>query len=392
MRAMKIRYYLIWVLFILLSGNVSAVESPVNERLFPIPDEIKANVEFWINIYSSYGINTIIIHDDKRLDIIYEVIDLDTLFNDEKISQKDRKRAINKLENRYRKILKRLAKRRCFEVPLLGAEELRVYRLFGCANDGDLYADAVSRVRSQYGFREAFEEGIKRSGRYIGRMKAIFDAYLLPPELIALPHVESSFNIKAYSKYGAAGMWQFIRSTGKQFLTINYKVDERLDPEKSTVAAAKLLRRNYRELRSWPLALTAYNHGLRGMKRAVKKMGTRDIGAIVAGYESKSFKFASRNFYAEFIAALIVSNNVETYFADLQLDRPEEYRVIKLPDHMKTVVLLEEYDLDIDEMKRLNPAVRSTAISANRSLPRGYQIRLPAEDVSKDEKTSVTAY
>ena len=377
---------------IFLSGNASAVESSVNERLFPIPDEIKANVEFWINIYSSYSMNTIVIHDDKRLDIIYQVVDLDTLFNDEKLSQKERKRAIDEIENRYRKILKRLANRRCFEVPLLGADALRVYQLFDCANDGDLYADAASRVRTQYGFREAFEEGIKRSGRYIGRMKEIFDAYLLPSELIALPHVESSFNIKAYSKYGAAGMWQFMRSTGKQFLTINYKVDERLDPEKSTVAAAKLLRRNYRSLRSWPLAVTAYNHGLRGMKRAVKKMGTRDIGAIVAGYESRSFKFASRNFYAEFIAALIVSNNAETYFTDLQLDRPEEYRVIKLPDHMKTFVLLNEYNLDVDEMKRLNPAVRSTVISTNRSLPQGYQIRLPAEEVSKDEEPSAAVY
>ena len=89
----------------------------------------------------------------------------------------------------------------------------------------------------------------------------------LPTELAALPHVESSFNTYAYSKVGAAGMWQFMRGTGRRFLRIDAAVDERLDPYRSTEAAASFLEQNYIVLGSWPLALTAYNHGAGGMKR-----------------------------------------------------------------------------------------------------------------------------
>ena len=110
------------------------------------------------------------------------------------------------------------------------------------------------------------------SGQYMIFLKKIFKKYDLPEELIVLPHVESSFNYKAYSSAGAAGIWQFTRGTGKQYLKISYEVDERLDPILSTEAAAKLLKRNYEVLGSWPLAITAYNHGAYGMKRAVKKL------------------------------------------------------------------------------------------------------------------------
>jgi membrane-bound lytic murein transglycosylase D len=77
-------------------------------------------------------------------------------------------------------------------------------------------------------------------------------------DLAYLPHVESSFNPKAYSKFGAAGMWQFTRSTGKQYMTVSYAVDERRDPILSSRAAARLLKRNFKKFQNWPMAITAY--------------------------------------------------------------------------------------------------------------------------------------
>ena len=103
-------------------------------------------------------------------------------------------------------------------------------------------------------------------------IKRLFRAYNLPEELAYLPHVESSFNFKAYSKYGAAGIWQFTRETGKRYLTIDHTRDERLDPILAAHAAAKYLKNSYDALNNWPLALTSYNYGLSGMLRAVERV------------------------------------------------------------------------------------------------------------------------
>jgi len=94
--------------------------------------------------------------------------------------------------------------------------------------------------------------------------------------------------VHAYSKYGAAGVWQFMRGTGKRFMQVDYVIDERLDPITATDAAARLLRENYGMLGTWPLALTAYNHGGAGMKRAVNKLGTSRIDVIVERYQSRA--------------------------------------------------------------------------------------------------------
>ena len=137
--------------------------------------------------------------------------------------------------------------------------------------------------------------------------------YNLPEELSVLPHVESSFQLRAYSSAGAAGIWQFTRGTGRLFMRVGYDVDERRDPILATYGAAKLLKKNYEVVGSWPLAITAYNHGLRGMQRAKKRHGT-NIVKIIENYRSRTFGFASRNFYPEFLAALHVVKNQNKWF------------------------------------------------------------------------------
>jgi hypothetical protein len=118
--------------------------------------------------------------------------------------------------------------------------------------------------------------------------------------------VESTFNPAAYSKAGAAGLWQFIRSTGKQYSLISRKRDDRRDPVRATEAAAHLLRSNYEALGSWPLAIVAYNHGPAGIRAASTLVGSTAIEDIVSRYNGPRFGFASKNFYAEFLAALDV--------------------------------------------------------------------------------------
>ena len=143
----------------------------------------------------------------------------------------------------------------------LTEDEQAVADAFGAEASPARFRQAHDGVRFQLGQADRFREGLLRSGTWEGHIAEVFAERGLPPELAALPHVESSFDPTAYSKVGAAGLWQFMPATGRRYLRIDDAVDERLDPFRATEAAAQLLDFNYRFLGSWPLALTAYNHG-----------------------------------------------------------------------------------------------------------------------------------
>ena len=187
---------------------------------------------------------------------------------------------------------------------------------------------------SSSGSRIAFAPGSIRSGAWETHIAETLANLGLPAELAVLPHVESSFNPAAYSKVGAAGLWQFMRSTGRRYLRIDGAVDDRLDPFRSTEAAAQLLAYNYRVLGTWPLALTAYNHGTAGVRHAKETLGTDDIVTIVRNYNSRTFGFASRNFYVSFLAALEIDHNPEKYFGPLQREPEARFQEVQLPAYV----------------------------------------------------------
>ena len=199
----------------------------------------------------------------------------------------------------------------------------------------------------------------------------------MPPEIAALPHVESSFNPAAYSKVGAAGLWQFMPSTAKRFMRVDGIVDERLDPYSATEAAANLMLYNYRLLGSWPLAVTAYNHGPGGLRRAQDELGTSDIAVIVKRYQGATFGFASRNFYVAFLAALEVDRNAEKYFGPLTRLPDTENTPVELPDYIAVGTLAKAFKVDLGALKVLNPALRPPIWNGSRLVPRGYALRLP---------------
>jgi membrane-bound lytic murein transglycosylase D len=157
----------------------------------------------------------------------------------------------------------------------LTAEERRIAAMFAKMPGSDRFQLAADRVRSQSGLRKRFAAGIGRWSGYREEMRDVFRARGLPTELIVIPLFESCFNLDAYSKVGAAGVWQFMPSTGRLFMRVDGAIDERRDPIRSTEAAAAYLGRDYELLGSWPLAITAYNHGRGGMARATSELGTR---------------------------------------------------------------------------------------------------------------------
>ncbi|HYR79772.1 MAG TPA: lytic transglycosylase domain-containing protein, partial [Candidatus Dormibacteraeota bacterium] len=135
----------------------------------------------------------------------------------------------------------------------------------------------------------------------------------LPPELVTLAHVESGFHGGSRSSAGAVGIWQFTRDTGKHYMKITRYHDDRLIPDRATLAAAKLLRSNYDTLGDWPLAITAYNYGTGGVARAAGIYGG-DYSEMVQHYQGPRFGFAVKNYYAEFLAAMQVHRYEDAYF------------------------------------------------------------------------------
>ena len=368
---------LLWALFFCDSSG--AIENKHPSELFPSPQVLKHNVEFWKKIYAQYSGRQVIIHDSEDLSIIYQVVHLDSLFRGIQVSKRIQWKKIGRIKKYYKSLLWNLSKRRKLNIKHLTDREKYVASLFGEKLSKARLRRAAKHIRDQSGLKERFKQGLKQSGLYLSKMREIFLTYGLPEGLLVLPHVESSFNYKAYSKMGAAGIWQFTRGTARRYLKVNYYVDERLDPIRSTEAAAKLLSRNYQVLKTWPLAITAYNHGHYGMKRAKKKYGA-DLSKILKYYKSRTFKFASKNFYAEFLAALEIVKSYEKYFPEVEFNKPIDYIEFKIPHYVTVNALLKSMNVEVEEFASLNPALRSPVLRSKRRIPKNFKIRIPWQD------------
>lgn len=361
---------LLWSLVLVIGvfiGEPCSASDP-----FPTYSCMETNLHFWIDVYTEHPTSKGIIHDSTDLSVIYAVIDLWP--PDKHGAMKVNRKRIKAAKEKYRSILERVARGEDKD-----QEAMRVARLFGPEANRATFRKAMGNIRCQIGQRDRFEEGLLRSGAYIDEMKAIFRSHGLPEDLAYLPHVESSFNLKAHSKAGAAGIWQFTRRTGKRFMTVGYALDERRDPIRSTEAAAELLKENYDKLGSWPMAITAYNHGMAGIWRAKRAKGSYE--EVFTDYSSRRFKFASRNFYPEFMAARHVAKNFRQYFGDLELDKPLKTLDVTMEGHASIGDLSSHFEVDVETLSTLNPALRRPVVKELKYVPKGYTLRLPADAV-----------
>ncbi len=336
---------------------------------FPLYPSIKPNVEFWVDIFTKFSQFQGVIHDSRNLGRIYEIIKLDA--SNTLRARKKNRRIIKRVSKKYRGVLLKLSSN---QEPVSKLEK-KVAAFFPANAQSKDFRNAAYNIRCQTGLKEEFKKGLQRSGAVIDEFKRIFRSHGLPVDLIYLPCVESSYNFKAYSKFGAAGIWQFTHSTGRQYMKIEYAVDERRDPYISTNAAARLLKKNYAKLKEWPMAITAYNHGLAGMRRAKKSKGSYE--RIVKYYQNRSFKFASRNFYSEFLAARVVAKNPEKYFSNIKYHKPVTFQVVKTKGYLSIKQLSDLLNIKIQEIKILNPALRKPVFNGQKYIPKGYNLRLP---------------
>ena len=356
-------------------SNDNRFFSAESKQAFAVNDRLGKNVNFWVRIDSYYGTKQGLIHDAKYVDIVYEIINLDNP------SSRTGERQLKRMKKKWHDLLLTLHHKQDHP-ELLNEEEKRVYQMFLNVKEPNKFLNAAhrKRLRFQQGLKENFLAGMKMSGRYIPVMEEIFRKEGLPVELTRLPFVESSFNVHARSKVGASGIWQFMRSTGRLFLKISDTVDERNDPIRATEAAAKLLKGNYDSLRTWPLAVTAYNHGRKGMMRAVRKVGSEDLEDVVDDYRSRTFGFASSNFFTELLAAIEVERHADQYFGKVERDKPLRYFEVPLTSSIDISEMAHFLKLDMEQIHALNPAILEPAYSGKRLLPVGYRLRLPLPD------------
>ncbi|MEI6092048.1 MAG: lytic transglycosylase domain-containing protein [bacterium] len=364
----------------------SSTSKYINDNIitesFNIPKGLENAVDFWIDVYSKYDTNQIIVHDTENY-IIYDVIDVSDVSNLPYFTQQIKDEIVNsrvlRVQKKYRDTLKALQNNKN-DLQEMDQFTLGVHNKYIGINDENKFIDASrpGRMRIQRGQRSEFKKGLSYSEKYIPTMEKIFKHYRLPTELSRLPFVESYFNPHALSYKKASGIWQFMKGTGSEYLKVKGKQDQRNDPIASTHAAAKLLKQSYTYLyKNWPLAITAYNHGRFGMKRAAQNFGTTDLVKLIKTYKGETFGFASKNFYAEFLAALYLEKNHEKFFEDAPITETASYGEIVTVKPIKISQLELLLDVDKEDIRMYNPNIKMNRSKEDAELPEGATIRVP---------------
>lgn len=375
------RYLLVFVTLLFLCPAFAAEREVFpNPQNFPMPESYKANVEFWTRVYGEWKDNQMVVHDSKKMNVVYEVIDIPEENNLLRTAARlNVSKRLVQIQNILLDLNQDPAARSQSE------DHRKVYDLFVGINDSQKFRTAALNIRVQQGIKGRFEQGLSRMTQYLDQIKRILREEGVPSEIAYLPLVESSFNNQSLSKTRAAGIWQFMPGTARLYMKLNSDVDERLDPFVATKAAARYLKRSHEQFGNWPVALMSYNHGQQGMRNAIRQVGTSDFMTIVNRYDGKYFGFASRNFYAEFLAACKVMKDSEQYFGSIDYARPLTHESIKLAQPLWVSTVINGSSLTREEIRTYNPALQTSVIFSRRPIPAGYILRVPAGRVANLE-------
>lgn len=350
----------------------------VEQTPFPRYESLQPQIAFWTRVFGEYSEHQSVVHSAEYPHKIFTVLD----FRDEALRMDraalDRLRA--KEERRAKQqadaLLKRVHAKRA-NPAAMSADERKLFDLFADVKDDRRFIRLVGTTRAQRGLKERTRLALETSGKYLPEMERTFARYQLPVALTRLPLVESSFNVEAYSKVGAAGLWQFIPSSARIYMRLNDVVDDRRDPWLSTDAAARHLRDDYAELRDWPLAITAYNHGRSGVAKALRATNSTSLPEVIQRYRSQRFGFASRNFYTEFVAAVEVEREYRKHFGEVQRKSPLAFDIVETRHYVPYETLQRLSGADGEQFRKLNPAYRPEVLDGKLYVPPGHTIRVP---------------
>jgi len=203
--------------------------------------------------------------------------------------------------------------------------------------------------------RDIFSEWLSRSGKYIPMMKEILETKGMPPDLVYLAMIESGFNMRAKSNKGAVGPWQFIESTARRYgLRVDSWVDERMDAQKSTEAAANYLHDLYDMFESWDLAAAGYNAGEDKVRSAIDRFKISDFWEI----SEYTLPEETRDYVPKLIAALIIAKNPEKYgFTQIQYQKPEPFEKAAVPAQRSLRDISKISGIKYERLSELNPSL-----------------------------------
>ena len=294
---------------------------------FTIPKYFRANVNFWFDIYTKYNSSTIVLHDINNLALVYSILDFSDLFKSDihRFSKANLLQVLSreKIKN-LKKTLKKIGGRRFSKMTLLERElYLKVKTAYGRIPKSKrekrkFFHQLAKGIRTQTGQRSHIYNGIVRFKKLEPFLLAQVKNFNLPKEILAIAFLESSFNVEAKSKVDASGIWQFMPFIGDLFMPKRTSdIDYRESPVVSSLAAFHLLKQNFKILKRWDLAVTAYNSGTKHLLRARAKFPKVEkftLPFVFQNYKTDHLGFASVNFYAEFLALVHVLAYKETLF------------------------------------------------------------------------------
>lgn len=222
--------------------------------------------------------------------------------------------------------------------------------------------------------RKWFHIWMERSGRYIPFMKKVLREHGLPEDLVYLAMIESGFSSRAYSRARAVGQWQFMKATGRKYgLRVNFWVDERRDPEKATVAAARHLKDLYDQFQNWKLAAAAYNAGAGKISRAIARYKTEDFWELT---RYRYLRPETKNYVPKLIAAALIAKDPEKYgFTSINYAAPLAYDKIILKQPVNLEVLAEKANYNVKELMALNPELNHPVTPPDQN---NYELRVPS--------------
>jgi len=223
--------------------------------------------------------------------------------------------------------------------------------------------------------KKVFANWLKRSRLYVPIITEILREKDMPEDLVYLAMIESGFNPKAYSTAKASGPWQFIYSTGGRYgLEVDYWVDERRDPEKSTVAAAKYLKDLFDQFGCWYLAAASYNAGEGRIGRLIQKHNTTDFWEL---YRYNTLPRETRNYIPQLIAAAIIAKDPAKFgFGSITYDPPIRFAKVAVPAATPIAAIARASSIDMDTVRMYNPEILRGITPPGKS---NYLVKLPSD-------------
>lgn len=350
---------------------------------FKVKPYFYPSVNFWFLIYTQFESSYVVIHDKANLKLIYKVLDFSSLhakgLPKNVLYVLQRKMSEEKIDE-FRKDLSFL-----IHNPFsLSPKSKNIYRMLKVAGinppikqqaRSSFFRRLRDNIRTQTGQKDFIRAGIVRSLPYKKTLESYFEKRNLPRELLAVPFLESSFNPKAESKVGALGVWQFMPLIASYYLPKRTThLDYRSNVGIVSLAAAFLMQENYKIMRSWDMAVTAYNSGTKHLLKTKRELASSDskidLEDVIRHSDSQHFGFASKNFYSEFLALVHALAYEEDLFAGIHReDRPDVDELLRFYITKCSILL----DKVLDQEQKDDVLFHNHQIKElNRSLPRGF--------------------